>query len=343
MKRFCKKCKYDNIEFIDSKNINKDLVKYRRNFVANRVVYSQLILLFLTNLFTFLIILLRLTEYFIQFWYIYIFIIPVISVALGYIKRRAFYFKYHWLFTLAPLVIPWLSITIYVGVVIDYFLGFGKTIAVSLILSLFYLLGYALARILKSEKVLKLFKKESKIGQDKYKSNLFLLVLITSLIFITFTLTYGLFLLNYYLNANNIESIYAKDYGEFRNCLQCVVGAFIIISGIGIVTSMVFNYIMLSSLTNIKGYSVEKDPPNRLILAFLCITAIIMGICWIFAELLFPPIPGGGGGGGGGDGGGGGGGGNGSSKKDKSLAYKKIKGINNVHEMIEKEWEKNLL
>ena len=320
----------------------KDLIIKRRNFIANRVVVSQLILLLLTDLFVSLIILLGIEEAIMPFWYLYLLIIPIASAIFGFLKRRKFYFRYHWTVALIPIIVPWLSITVFIGVVVDHYLGIGKTLAVSLVISLYYVLGYSIARILRSKIVQKKFKKKVKLGRDRFRINLFLLVTIPFLLYIVFSIIYGIFLLQYYMKINNIGSIYGADYGEFRNCLQCAAAAFFMISGIGIGISMTFNFIMLINLTNYKGYSVEKDPPNRLILAFLCSTVIVMCIYWIFAEFFIPPIPGGKGGGSGGRGSGGSGTGGGSFKRDE-IKYEKTATIKKRYQMIDNEWERKAL
>ncbi|MFX1477849.1 MAG: hypothetical protein ACFFCI_06930 [Promethearchaeota archaeon] len=324
----------------------KDLIVKRRNFIANRVVISQLMLIFLTNLFTSLIILLGIEEAFIPIWYLYLLIIPITSVIFGFIKRKKFYFECHWIITLIPILVPWLSITVFIGVVVDYFLGLGKTLAVSLVVSIYYVLGYGIARILRTKTVQNKFKKKVKLGRDRFRINLFLVVLIPSLIYIVFSITYGIFLLQYFLKINNIGGIFVEYYGEFRNCLQCTSAVFFMLSGIGIFISMALNFLMLINLTNTKGYSVEQDPPNRLILAFLCSTVIVMGICWILAEFFIPPIPIGKRGGGSGGvrvSGARGSGGSGTFKRDK-VEYEKMADIYKRYETIDKEWDKkNLL
>ncbi|MFW9873740.1 MAG: hypothetical protein ACFFG0_11600 [Candidatus Thorarchaeota archaeon] len=323
----------------------KELVVKRRNFIANRVVISQLTLIILTNLFTSLIILLKIEEAIIPYWYLYLLIIPIASGTFGFIKRKKLYFEYHWIITLIPILVPWLSITVFVGVVVDNFLGIGKTLAVSLVVSIYYVLGYGIARILRFKRVQKKFKKKAKLGRDRFRINLFLLVTIPSLIYIAFSITYGLYLLQYFMKLNNIGGIYIEHYGVFRNCLQCTSAVFFMLSGIGIVISMVLNFIMLINLTNTKGYSVEQDPPNRLILAFLCSTVIVMCICWILAEFFIPPIPIGKKGGSSGAarvGRASGSGGNGTFKRDK-VKYEKMADIYKRYEMIDKEWDKKSL
>ena len=70
----------------------EDLMIKRVYFISNRVVLSQVILLFLTALITSAIILADLAMVILPFWYIYLIIIPIVLIILTYIKRKWVYF-----------------------------------------------------------------------------------------------------------------------------------------------------------------------------------------------------------------------------------------------------------
>jgi hypothetical protein len=195
--------------------------------------------------------------------------------------------------------IIWLSFTIYIGVAIDYNLGIGKTFTVSASLNILYLIGYGLARLIRTEKVYSKFNKKFKIGKDRFRKNLFWIGLIVSVILIVSTFFAGWQLVDYFLREKGIQSIYGEDYGVFLSCLECALSAIFMFSGILIVIFWILNYFTLSGLYDIDNASVEKDTPSKLITIFLRNSMIVMIICWILAEFLVPPIIGGGGKGGG--------------------------------------------
>ncbi|MHA1235912.1 MAG: hypothetical protein ACTSQL_12630 [Promethearchaeota archaeon] len=277
----------------------EDLLIKRVYFISNRVVLSQVVLLFLTAIITSAIILADLAMVIIPFWYIYLLIIPIALIILTYIKRKWMYFHGNLIMVPFILGLTWFSFTIYIGVAVDYNLGIGKTFTISCSLIILYLIGYGLARLTRTEKVYSRFNKKFKIGKDRFRKNLFWIGFFVSVILILSTLFVGWQLVDYFLREKGILSIYGEDYGEFLSCLECALSVIFMFSGILIVIFWILNYFTLSGLYDIDNASVEKDTPNKLITIFLRNSMIVMIICWILAEFLVPPIIGGGGKGGG--------------------------------------------
>ena len=268
-------------------------------FISNRVVLSQVVLLFLTAVITSAIILADLEMTILPFWYIYLLIIPIALIILTYIKRKWMYFHGNWMMVPFILGLIWLSFTIYIGVAIDYNLGIGKTFTISTSLIVLYMIGYGLARLIRTEKIYSKFDKKLKIGKDRFRKNLFWIGFLVSVILIVSTLFAGWQLVDYFLTEKGIQSIYGEDYGAFLSCLECALSSIFMFSGILIVIFWILNYFTLSGLYDLDNASVEKDTPNKLIAIFLRNSMIVIFICWILAEFLIPPVIGGGGKGGG--------------------------------------------
>ena len=310
-------------------------------FISNRVVLSQVVLLFLTAIITSVIILADLAMVILPFWYIYLLIIPIALIILTYIKRKWIHFHGNWIMVPFILGLTWLSFTIYIGVAIDYNLGIGKTFTISTSLIILYLIGYGLARLIRTEKVYSKFDKKLKIGKDRFRKNLFWIGFLVSVILILSTLFAGWQLVDYFLREKGISSIYGEDYGEFLSCLECAMSTIFMFSGILIVIFWILNYFTLSGLYDTDNASVEKDTPSKLIMIFLRNSMIVMIICWILAEFLIPPIPAGGGKGGG-RGSRARATGRGSSKKEVK-PYRKFKDIHAEYEAKDRLWEKHNL
>ncbi len=308
-------------------------------FISNRVVLSQVVFLFLTALITSAIILADLAMVILPFWYIYLLIIPITLIILTYIKRKWMYFHGNWIMVPFILGLIWLSFTLYIGVAIDYNLGIGKTFTISTSLIVLYLIGYGLARLIRTEKVYSKFNKKLKWGKDRFRKNLFWMGFIVSVILIFSTFFTGWQLVNYFLKEKGIQSIYGEDYGAFLGCLECALSAIFMFSGILIVIFWILNYFTLSGLYDIDNASVEKDTPNKLITIFLRNSLIVMIICWILAEFLVPPIIGGGGKGGGHSSSGG----SSRSSSSKVKPYRKFNDIYAELEAKDRLWNKHNL
>ena len=310
-------------------------------FISNRVVLSQVVLLFLTAVITSAIILVDLASIILPFWYIYLLIIPVTLVILTFIKRKWMYFQGKWIMVPFILGLIWLSFTVYIGVAIDYNLGIGKTFTISFFLIILYLIGYCLARLIRTEKFYSKFEKKFKIGKDRFRKNFFWIGLFVSIILIVSTFFAGWQLVDYFLREKGIHSIYGEDYEEFLSCLECALSVIFMFSGILIVIFWILNYFTLSGLYDTDNASVEKDTPSKLIAIFLRNSMIVMVICWILAEFLVPPIIGGGGKGGG----------RGvrvrsshrGSSKSEAKPYQKFKDIYTGYEAKDRLWDKHNL
>ena len=310
-------------------------------FISNRVVLSQVVLLFLTAVITSALILADLAMVIIPFWYIYLLIIPIALIILTYIKRKWIYFHGNLIIVPFILGLTWLSFTIYIGVAIDYNLGIGKTFTISTSLIFLYLIGYGLARLTRTEKVYSKFNKKLKIGKERFRKNLFWIGFLISVILILSTFFAGWQLVDYFLREKGILSIYGEDYGEFLSCLECALSVIFMFSGILIVIFWILNYFTLSGLYDTDNASVEKDTPSKLITIFLRNSMIVMIICWILAEFLVPPVIGGGGKGGGrsarirSS--------RSSSSKSEVKPYRKFKDINEQYEAKDRLWDKHNL
>ncbi|MFX1442956.1 MAG: hypothetical protein ACFFHV_06030 [Promethearchaeota archaeon] len=255
-----------------------ELKDKRTYFVADRVVISQIMLLNLTGLLTTLIIFLGIANTILNLWYVFLFIVPIVSIIITYIKRKSFYYNQHWLRSLLPLSVIWLSFTLYIGVFIDNFCGIEKTLWVGIFLSIFYIAGYLVAKVIRSIRFI------------YPKSTILWYFFIMSGALIIITLIGGYIILDSSLKANNINGLYREEYGEFSSCLPCIIGAFIMVSGIGIMLSVLLNYWMLQLLFENVKWNVETDPPNRLYFSCLIRSMIWMVLFWIALELFFPPI-----------------------------------------------------
>ena len=153
-------------------------------FISNRVVLSQVVLLFLTAVITSALILADLAMVILPFWYIYLLIIPIALIILTYIKRKWIYFHGNLIMVPFILGLTWLSFTIYIGVAVDYNLGIGKSFTISCSLIFLYLIGYGLARLTRTEKVYSRFNKKLKYGKDRFRKNLFWIGFFVSVILI---------------------------------------------------------------------------------------------------------------------------------------------------------------
>ena len=101
-------------------------------FIYNRVVGSQILFLFLTSIITTITGFYGSQESFLVIWYIFIFIIPIITIILMYVKRYWLHYFRHWTIILLPLSIIWLSPTFSLGILVDKISGLGKTFAISI-------------------------------------------------------------------------------------------------------------------------------------------------------------------------------------------------------------------
>lgn len=298
-----------------------DILGERTCFVGDRIAFSQVILLLITGILTYIIGMLDLSTIILSFWYILVLILPISIIIIIIKKRKNLWYNHKWSFIILPVFVVWVSLTLCIGVAIDYFLGLGKTLYVCIFLSLYYFTGYIFGRTIRNFKAL------------NFETSIFKPVFWASIVLIVVPLIIGGIMLDFEIKTNNITSFYIEDYGKFSSCFSCALSIFIMLSGVGIVFSMILNWLLLSGLSEGKAkHHIVNTPPNKLIFLNLVGTAIFIGIVWIFMELLIPPIVGGGGGGGGS---GGGGGGNSRTGNKYSVVDKENR--------IEIEWKKNKL
>lgn len=131
----------------------KRLMLKRVFFIYNRVIVSQLLFLILTSIITTITGFYGVQEFFLVIWYVFIFIIPIITIILMYIKRYWLHYFRHWTIVLLPLSIIWLSPTFSLGILVDKISGIGKTFTLSIAIGLLYLIGYGLARFFRMDKI----------------------------------------------------------------------------------------------------------------------------------------------------------------------------------------------
>jgi hypothetical protein len=288
----------ENLNLITKNKKDSDIkLKVSRTyFIANRVVLSQTLLLIITGLLAFIIVKLNLFEIIFSIWYSFILIIPTLTIAISIILRKRLRFKCHWIISILPIVIIWISYTFYIGVLFDYVCGYGKTLLVSITLALYYIIGYLIARVF------------VRIRGKYSKKFLRLTFILGALIIIIITWIWGIQFLNSAAYANDLNEFDFFEYNkEYLNCLFCAIGLFIMFSGIALTISALLNYAVILTLYDGEKGNIENKTPNRLIYIYLMGTSIVLFIVWICMELLICPLVGGGGGesGAGGDGAGG--------------------------------------
>ncbi len=250
--------------------------------IAKHVVLSQISLLILTGIITILISLIGFTAArllsLLVFWMIFEFIIPVFSIIYIYFKRNTFYYNFSWRQILLYYLIIWLSITTYIGIFVDFYLGFGKTLLTGLCLSLYYIIGYLIAK--KCWSIRFYFNKK----QIKYLFRIISIVLIIGFLIL------GWYILNLSIKGNNIKGIPENVDESFLSEFIFTIGLFTMLNGFGIVLSAYLNFRMLYLLYAEPFWNVKSDSPNKLYMKCLSRTMICMFFFWLFMEIFFPPI-----------------------------------------------------
>jgi uncharacterized membrane protein YgcG len=290
-----------------------NLKDQRTFYIMDRVVVIQLTLLFITGIITSLTLIVGIQHIITDNWYLYLFVFPIIIISISILKWKKLGPSKTWKEAIIPNIFLWSVLTISLGVIFDVIFGFGTTFWVSFFMALYYSIGYIIAK---------------KIRRSRFripKKYWMISMLTICILFCLVPLISGINSLFEIVKKYNIKSFFLHDYGEFLNCFPCALSIFYMISGIGIMLSMLLNYGAFTqlSLITVKSNVIYK-PPSKLIYNYLMGTSITLFIFWIFLELLIPPIIGGGGNGSSSGGGGGGGsGGSGSSKRilDNSFVY----------------------
>jgi len=257
-----------------------ELMDKRSYFIGDRVAISQALFLLFSGAMTYFIETLGLTVFFINFmWWILIIPIVVMGVMLG--KKESLYFNHHWLSAFLGFLIIWSSFTIYLGVLVDSFVGSGNAFLVSVFMIGMYLIGYFFARFLRMMR--HGFSNGVNIG----------IAIGLSTVLIILTVYMGVTVFNHGLSAAGLD---VYDFEQILLNQTCRLGIYVLVIGIGAVVSLAINYFMLYCLFDPKGLDVEEDPPNELYMKIMIVSIIITFISWILLLILFPPIAGGGGG-----------------------------------------------
>jgi hypothetical protein len=176
-------------------------------------------------------------------------------------------------------LVLWLSITTYVGIIVDLIFGIGKSLFSGLSLSIYYIIGYILAK---------------KFWKNRFYTKKALIKKISHIL--SFILILGTLSIGYYLLFFSTEAIKFKANSKiiYENSLISLfftTGLFVMLSGFGIVISAYSNFKMLYLLYAEPSWNVKCNTPNKLYTKYLSRTMIWMIFFWLFMELFIPPIP----------------------------------------------------
>ncbi len=249
----------------------------RTYFIGDRAASSQIMMFLISGAISLLIELVGLSRGFIlYFWWICI-VFPLIGLVILVVFTESLYYDHHWHTSFVLLLMTWIPLVTYLGVLIDdLFAGLYNAFWLSLFLSLIIGAGYFLAKILRMR---------------RHSSNVMKVGAVISAIIITITVLIGSIM---YSSARKEFGIEGYDIIGIHNCQSCIFSIYILISGIGIVISMVFYSYMFYCLFDPEGLDVEEDPPNELYLKVMRISWIMCFLSWLLLLVLFPPIAGGG-------------------------------------------------
>ncbi len=258
------------------------LLDRRTYFIGDRVVLSQVLLFLITGLISLLIEVTETRSFFIPLWWLFCIISPVVGIiylalkTATPLKTESLYFDHHWLAIFYGYVAIWCPPTIYLGILLDsIFSGLYNTFWLSLFLSLIYTSGYLLAKFFRLSR------------HNVSQNGLLIRGIIICSVIVTVTSVWG----GIVFSSAAPGGI---DFFEVLSCQMCVIGIYLIITGIGIVIALALHYYMLYCLYDPEGLDVEEDPPNRLYLRIMIVSLILCFISWILMLILFPPVPAGG-------------------------------------------------
>ncbi|MFX0137693.1 MAG: hypothetical protein ACFFDN_28900 [Candidatus Hodarchaeota archaeon] len=283
----------------------QELLDKRTYFIGDRVAISQILFLLFSGSIIFLLELLDLTNFVITtLWWIFLLVLPITAILLIIIKKVSLYFNHHWLLSSLFFLIIWSSYTIYLGILVDEFYGYGNAFFVSLFIAFIYFIGYAIAKLVR--KIRNSYTEGSLIGR----------VLIFSIVLIAITTGFGIYIYNIGIKTIQDEQLIkiilillhiddiprdimplapvTVEHSAIVNSLTCRIGIYVILTGIGIVISMLLHYFMFYCLHDPLGLDVEENPPNQLYIRIMIVSIILTFISWILLVVLFPPIPAGG-------------------------------------------------
>lgn len=261
----------------EKKNILKDMRSY---FIGDRVVLTQSIALLGTAFISFLIESFNISIPILSLWWLFLLIIPIALILILALKFKSFYFDNHWIVSFWFVLGIWLSVTVYLGVLLDMvFNPKYSTFWACLVVLLTYGAGYLIARLVR--------KKRRSIERGK----LITISILGCVGLIVSTMIIGGFLYAFALEINNIDF---TDIFAIHSCQDCISSIYLILIGIGVSASFGLHYFMLKCLYGEKGLDVIADPPNELYLKIIRNSMILTFISWILLLVLFPPIAGGG-------------------------------------------------
>ncbi|NVM03389.1 MAG: hypothetical protein HWN67_13745 [Candidatus Helarchaeota archaeon] len=283
----------------------QELLDKRTYFIGDRVAVSQILFLLFSGSIVFLLELLDLSNFVINtLWWIFLLVLPIITIILIIIKKVSLYFNHHWLLSSQLFLIIWSSFTIYLGIFVDEFYGYGNALFVSLFIAFIYFIGYALSKMFR------------KIRNSFSEGTLAGWILFISITLIAVTVGFGIYIYNIGTKTIQDEQLIqiiliilhidyipkeiislapvSVEYSAIVNSLTCRIGIYVMLTGIGIVVSMLLHYFMFYCLHDPKGLDVEENPPNQLYIRIMIVSIILTFISWILLLVLFPPIPAGG-------------------------------------------------
>ncbi|MFW9988363.1 MAG: hypothetical protein ACFFC3_06890 [Candidatus Odinarchaeota archaeon] len=280
----------------------KKLIDKRIVFITDRVAFSLIFNLILIGFLKLIINLFGINQFYSfmnrNFEIIFLILLMIIGLILigGHILTRIYQNdsnNTNWWICFLALKIIEIPIFLGIGVAIDYYMGIGKTFAVSSFLALIFFVGYMVSRNIRN------------IRYKKSKKTIYR-ILIAIILLISFTLIIiGLIKLYGVMRIRNISTLYTPAYGKFSVCLPCALWTIIMISGVLLPIFILLSYWMFSLLYKSKRWNVVYNSPKKLFLIFLGIGSAIILIIWILVGFMIPPIPLAGGGGGSDSGGGG--------------------------------------
>ena len=256
------------------------LLDERTYFIGDRITISQVFCLLITGIITFLIENLNLSEIFITYCW-WILFIPIISIRIMALKRESLYFNHHWFISFIGFSIIWSSLTVYLGVLIDSYVGFTNALLVSLIIISIGVSGYVFARYLRMIR-----KRSSFATKFGIVVVIYVLLLMVAMVLSKSIYDYGFNTAGLTMSDSYYE-VLANDF--------CRIGIYIILVALGFLVSSIFSYIMLYYLYDPEGLDVEEDPPNELYVKMMIVSVVLTFISWIFLLVIIPPLGGGGG------------------------------------------------
>ncbi len=250
----------------------------RTFFVADRVAISQVLYLLSAGFLSFLVEIANAAHIILFFWWLFCLIIPIGILVYIMIKTETLYVQRHWMTSFWLLFLLWNSVVVYLGVLLDtYVAGLYNGLWLSLFLSLIYMGGYLLAKLLRRLR-------------HTYASRIWTFGLIIALGLIATTSIVGGFLFSAAKAAYGAGSL---GFFEVFGCQACVTAIYLIMTGPGIDIAMGLHAYMLHCLYDPRGMDVEENVPNELYLKLLRNSMILTFISWLLLMVLFPPVAGG--------------------------------------------------